>query len=145
MKNGNLYDYTTYCEITFKTPPYSGTPHYIYARGCAERNTLLAEIHPSGKLIIYKGYSWNVWNCTGKEEITVHGESVMYLPSLVLDVLRQMYRHSHGLDGYDKVTIHKYYKQVMKECGLCKGKTFINYTFVRVAAIWRKVVCKWRC
>ncbi len=141
MNTINKYDYTTYCEITFQTPQYNGSPHYIYSR----QGDLLAEIHPSGKLTIYRGYSWDVWKCIGEDEITVHGESVMYLPSLVLDVLRQMYRHSHGLNGYDKVTIHKYYKQLMKECGLCRSKTFINYSFVRVAAIWRKVSCKWRC
>lgn len=136
----HIYQYTTYCELTFNTPQYNGHAHYIYSRD----GRLLAEIVPEGRLTIYKGYAWDVWRAIGEDVQTSHGESAMYLPSLVLDVLRQVYRHSHGLCGYEKEVVHKYYRQVMRECGLT-WQANVNYTLVRIASCWRKVMVKWRC
>lgn len=106
------YKWTTESTHEFHLPEYNGKPQTIY---CKKEHRPLAEITPDGKLFVYKGYSWD--GCTPKFEVfgkvvgvwdgktTYENRQQMYYPSLVHDVLCQIYNDQHGMNFYTRKDI----------------------------------------
>lgn len=133
MKTFNTLN-TLEVEMFFQLPEYNGKDYTVYGKvPCNKGNTLLAKLTPDGKLFIFKGYQWAGGNCRG-----------MYLASLVLDVLRQMYRLNHGYFAYSKSIIHKVYLSNMKQARVAKWKRCCYYALCKVRALWKGTWWKWR-
>lgn len=107
------YKWTTKETHEFHLPDYNGKPQTIH---CKKQHKILAEITPDGKLIVYEGYSWDgctpKWKVADKHvigvwdgKITYEGKQQMYYPSLVHDILCQIYNREHGINFYTRKDI----------------------------------------
>tara|TARA_R110002012_G_scaffold49804_2_gene128733 strand:+ start:994 stop:1422 length:429 start_codon:yes stop_codon:yes gene_type:complete len=132
-------EYTTTTEMFFQLPVYNGKE---YTLSCKKGRKLLARLSPDGKLFISTGYNWN----TGLllHDIEVHGYSEMYMASLVLDVLRQLYRVNHGYFAYNKSTIHQVYNYNMKQSKVAESKRWCYYVICKLRGYWKSSMAKWR-
>lgn len=121
----------------FQLPEYNGKEYTL-----TYKKKLLARLSPDGKLFISQGYNWNTGILIKDQEYNHHSE--MYMASLVLDVLRQMYRVNHGYFAYNKSTIHQVYKLNMKQSGVALWKQGCYYVICKVRYRWKSLLGKWR-
>ena len=128
--------YTTTTEMFFQLPEYNGKEYILKSK------RLLVRLSPDGRLFISQGYKWcsGVLICDNKD----HKQGEMYLASLVLDVLRQLYRLHHGYFAYDKKTIHNIYMYNMKQSKVELWKRWCYYVICKVRYRWKGLMCKWK-
>lgn len=134
------YDSTTSEEMFFHLPEYSGKEYTLKCKG---RRMILARLSPDGSLYISKGYCWNK-GLTLCSNVTPAGDSETYLASLVLDVLRQMYRLNHTIFAYDKPCIHRIYWKILSDSKVDFWKKCVYYSWVKVRCLWKGFFYKWR-
>lgn len=131
--------YTLDTEMFFQLPEYNGKEYRITSK---RGGNLLARLTCDGKLFILEGYQWRLGRVMLDNRESCENE--MYLSSLVLDVLRQMYRLNHGYFAYSKSVIHKVYLSNMKQSRVAKWKRCCYYTLCKVRALWKGTWWKWR-
>ena len=131
--------YTTDTEMFFQLPEYAGKE---YTLCCRRGRKLLVRLSADGRLFISKGYQWQTGVLLMDKSHS--GISEMYLSTLVLDVLRQLYRINKGNFAYDKSTIHKIFMYNMKQSKVAKWKIGCYYVICKVRCQWKSLLVKWK-
>lgn len=128
----------------FFLPDYNGGEKTILSK---KDHTVLAKITPDGNLTVYKGYAWDgctpKWVIGGKVFgvwdgfITYENKQQMYYPSMVHDVLCQIYNREHGINFYTRKSIDTIFYNEMTHPSLDINVIHrcIYYTGVRVYAL----------
>lgn len=119
------YKFTTESVHEFDIPEYNGKPYNLRNH----HGDILASVDPKGTLIVYPSYSWD--GCTPKFElklfgkkvvfgvwdgrITYEGKQQLYYPTMVHDVLCQIYYAKHGINFYSRKDIDVIFHNSMRE------------------------------
>lgn len=137
------YKFTNDKEMEFHLPEYNGNSRYIVNK---QTHKTLAKIDYNGILTVYEGYSWD--GCSPKWELfetgiilgtwdgfVVDGEQQLKYPSMVHDVLCQMFHGHDDIKFYTRKDIDVIFRNMMKSYGVPYWQRVMYYYAVRGYAL----------